>query len=427
MNIPKSLLDAAEKLERYYETHAPALAAMAKQCFLNTMETTVQQLEDGSYFVITGDIPAMWLRDSAAQVRPYIRFAGEDRELQEILEGVIATQAKLVCIDPYANAFNDSPNGKCYNKDETDHCDHVWERKYEVDSLCALVYLSHRYWKETRLDRIFTEEYRAALLRILEVFETEQDHRNSPYTFARKTEWPSDTLRGGKHGTPVAVTGMTWSGFRPSDDSCEYGYLIPSNMMAATAMDYAAEIARACWKDEVLACRCEALGAQIRKGLEDYGTVNHPKYGKIYAYETDGLGHYNLMDDANSPSLLSAPYLGFCQRGDALYENTRRFILSEDNPYYCRGSQAAGVGSPHTPRGYVWHIGITMQALTSCDREEILSCLSMLANTHAGTGYMHESFDPNQPEEFTRSWFAWANTLFAELLVTLMETGFFEK
>jgi len=425
MEIPEILKKRAAELEAYYRVHYEALAPLVSQCFLNTMETTVRQLEDGSYFVITGDIPAMWLRDSAAQVRPYVKYAKEDEKLQEILEGIIAKQAELVCIDPYANAFNESANGAGH-KDDTILNDHVWERKYEVDSLCAPLYLGYLYWKTTGIDRIFTKGYYAMIEAIADTFAVEQDHEKSAYFFRRRDTIEMDTLSNDGRGSAVKVTGMTWSGFRPSDDSCKFGYLIPSNMMAVKAMEYAEEICRECYKEEGLAARCRTLSEAIRDGIEKYGVVNHPKYGKLYAYETDGLGNYNLMDDANSPSLLAMPYLGYCGREDELYKNTRRFILSVDNPYYYEGTVARGMGSPHTYNGYVWHIGIVMQALTSGSREEIMECLDMLAKTHAGTGYMHESFDASEPEKYTRPWFAWANTLFAELLDQLAEEKFWE-
>lgn len=425
MEIPEILKKRAAELEAYYRVHYEALAPLVSQCFLNTMETTVRQLEDGSYFVITGDIPAMWLRDSAAQVRPYVKYAKEDEKLQEILEGIIAKQAELVCIDPYANAFNESANGAGH-KDDTILNDHVWERKYEVDSLCAPLYLGYLYWKTTGIDRIFTKGYYAMIEAIADTFAVEQDHEKSAYFFRRRDTIEMDTLSNDGRGSAVKVTGMTWSGFRPSDDSCKFGYLIPSNMMAVKAMEYAEEICQECYKEEGLAARCRTLSEAIREGIEKYGVVNHPEYGKLYAYETDGLGNYNLMDDANSPSLLAMPYLGYCGREDELYKNTRRFILSTDNPYYYEGTVARGMGSPHTYKGYVWHIGIVMQALTSGSREEIMECLDMLAKTHAGTGYMHESFDASEPEKYTRPWFAWANTLFAELLDRLAEENYFK-
>lgn len=425
VTIPEILRQQASILKSYYEVHYPALAPLAEPCFLNTIQTTVKRLEDGSYFVITGDIPAMWLRDSAAQVKPYIKYAPSSPELQQILEGVIDKQAECVCIDPYANAFNATAN-YAGAKDDTLLDSRVWERKYEVDSLCAPLYLAHEYWKITHKQNIFSNTFYDMLRKILNIFSLEQNHALSSYYF-RRTNCPhSDTLPWRGNGRPVNVTGMTWSGFRPSDDACKFGYLIPSNMMAKVALSYGAEILETVYHDPELSEKFTCLADEIYWGIEDYGVVNHPKYGEIYAYETDGFGNYNLMDDANSPSLLAMPYLGYCAKESKRYQNTRRFILSKDNPYYAEGTFAKGVGSPHTPNGYIWPIGLTMQALTSNDRQEILSCLEMLSKTHAQTNFMHESFDPNCPEKFTREWFAWANTLFAQLLIELKDTHFFD-
>lgn len=425
VRIPEILLRKADKLEEYYTNHYKPLAPLVKQCFLNTIETTVKRLEDGSIFVITGDIHAMWLRDSAAQVMHYVRFAGKDKQLQEIIEGVIARQAVLVCEDPYANAFNEKPDGSGH-KDDTKQNPLVFERKYETDSLCAPVYLAYHYWKSTARNEIFTNSFYEMLQTIVNTFEKEQDHGRSEYYFRRDTDWEIDTLACDGVGRPVGITGMTWSGFRPSDDSCYYHYLIPANMMAAVAMDYAQEMLISSYHAQGLADRCVRIGEQIRSGITSYGVVEHPKYGSMYAYEVDGLGNHNLMDDANSPGLLGMPYLNYCDKSDVVYRNTREFILSKENPYYAVGSAAGGLGSPHTEKGSVWHIGIIMQALTSDDRDEIMECLEMLSRTHAGTNYMHESFDPDNPEKYTRSWFAWVNSLFAELMIRLMEERFFE-
>ncbi len=424
--IPEILIKAGSRLEEFYADKYPALAPLAKQCFLNTIETTVKILEDQSSFVITGDIPAMWLRDSAAQVRPYVKYAKEDASLRKILEGVIQKQAEFVCMDPYANAFNESANGAGH-KDETELNDHVWERKYEVDSLCAPLYLAYTYWKTVGTDGFFSPEIKKMIENVVSTFKTEQDHSKSQYSFTRHDCVKSDTLPNRGHGRPVNVTGMTWSGFRPSDDCCKFGYLIPANMMAVKALTFGKEICEEVYKDLELADACEKLAEEINDGILDYGIVDHPKYGKIYAYETDGFGNYNLMDDANSPSLLAMPYLGVCEKDDSIYQNTRNFILSEDNPYYAVGKYARGVGSPHTAPGFVWHIGIVMQALTSVDSKEIMDCLQMLADTHDNTNFMHESFNPDNPSEYSRPWFAWANTLFAEMLESLMSGGFWDN
>ena len=416
--IPKILLQKARELEDRAREKLPGLAPLAKQCFLNTIETTVTQLEDGSYFVITGDIPAMWLRDSAAQLKPYVPYAKEDEDLQAILRSVIQKYTFYVRLDPYTNAFNSKPQ-RGYTEDDRSNFQSgwIWERKYEVDSLCAPLYLAHQYYQVTGDKSIFTEEFRLMIQTIADTFTTEQRHDRSPYWFVREHAWaPSDTLPMHGRGRPVNFTGMTWSGFRPSDDSCKFGYLIPSNMMAAVALDYAGELLQAGFEDPALEARCESLAAEIRDGIETYGVCDHPKYGRIYAYETDGFGNYNLMDDANSPSLLSIPYIGYKPAKDPIYQNTRRFVLSQDNPYYFVGKAAKGIGSPHTPPRYIWHIGLVMQILTSLDPAEKRECLDMLARTHAGTNYMHEGFDADDPARFTRPWFAWANTLFAQML-----------
>lgn len=425
--ISEKLLRHLDELVCYYKKYYPKIAPMVSQCFLNTMETTLKKLDNGNYFVITGDIPAMWLRDSSAQMKHYIPFAAYDDELQQVFEGVIAQQVKCINIDPYANAFNSEANGNGFSDDETDMNPFVWERKYEVDSICGPIFLAYEYWKTTGSVKCFTEDFFAALEQVYKTFRLEQHHENSPYRFYRPNTDPIDTLPKGGTGTPVGYTGMTWSGFRPSDDSCTYGYLIPSNMMAVSALNYAAEIIDVVYNKKQISDKYIELSEEIKQGIEKYGIVEHPKFGKIYAYETDGLGNYNFMDDANSPSLLSAPYIGYCGREDEIYQNTRKFILSRENKYYFSGKCAEGIGSPHTPKNYIWHISVVMQILTSTDEKEILRSLEVLANTTANTNFMHESFDVDEPENYTRSWFAWANSIFAEMTLYLKEICFFER
>lgn len=409
------LLKVKEKL--------PEMAPMFKQCFLSTMETTVQQLEDSSYFVITGDIPAMWLRDSAAQLRPYIKYAVGNEPLQEIFRSVIGKHAYYVNLDPYSNAFNsheiENPQEE-YHDTTNFQNGLIWERKYEVDSLCASLYLAYEYFDVTGDRSILNKELEQMIKVILETFKLEQNHEDSKYFFIRDLPIKTETLVNGGRGRPVNRTGMTWSGFRPSDDACTFNYLIPANMMAVVALRYGSELAVE-MENKELADSCKLLSDEIEDGIETYGVYNHPKYGKIYAYETDGYGNYNLMDDANSPSLLSIPYLGYRNREDEIYQNTRRFILSRDNPYYYEGSIASGIGSPHTPENYIWHISLVMQVLTSGNEIEVINCLDMIAKTHAGTNFMHEGFDVNSPENYTRPWFAWANTLFAEMVEGLVD------
>ncbi len=400
----------------------PGLVEMFENCFLNTLQTTVQYTFDGQTFVITGDIPAMWLRDSTAQVLHYVRFAG-DKEVARLLEGLIARQMKYILLDPYANAFNLTGDKRLGHHDRPLPSQWVWERKYEIDSLCHPVLLAWRYYDKTKTTHWMDEQFIKALHQIVHVFATEQNHeQSSPYTFERDHCPPSDTLVREGRGSETAYTGMTWSGFRPSDDACQFGYLIPANLFAVKALHYIGEFAKI-KGDEVLASRSALVKGQMEQGIREHGIVSHPAFGEIYAYEADGMGHHLLMDDANVPSLLSLPYLGVCEKDDPLYLRTRAFVLGNHNPHYHSGAFASGVGSPHTPKGYIWPIALCVQAMTATDTNEIAGLVRMLLNTHADTGFMHESFDPDDPKKYTRPWFAWANSMFGELLYRLHEQG----
>ena len=420
MKIPEILIQHAENLENKISEKYPSLAPLAKQCYLNTIETTVKECDNGDYFVITGDIPALWLRDSSAQLRPYVAHCKESEYLCEIFKGVIRRHAFYVNLDPYSNAFNEISHEESHEDDTDFYSPYIWERKYEVDSLCASVYLVSDYFDVTADMSIFTDELHSMFKNIIDTFVKEQNHtENSTYYF-RRTDCPeTDTMPCDGKGNPTVYTGMTWSGFRPSDDSCVYNYLIPANMMCYVAMNKAATLLLKGYNDEEYASKALKLAKEVKNGIEKYGTYNHPVYGKIFAYETDGIGNYHLMDDANSPSLLSAPYLGYCDVNDEIYQNTRRFILSQDNPFYFIGKVAKGIGSPHTGKDMIWHISLTMQILTSTDKNEKAACLKMLSETHADTNFMHESFNKDNATDFTRPWFAWANSLFAQMLSTL--------
>jgi uncharacterized protein len=400
---------------------SPELQDVFSRCFLNTIETTVQSTHAGDTFVITGDIEAMWLRDSTAQVLHYIRFC-DHPAVAAMVEGLIARQTDCILIDPYANAFNKTESGRKWAEDQPLHSGWVWERKYEVDSLCYPILLAYRYWKQTSGQQFLTDAFHRALCTILEVFRTEQTHAESKYWFLRALCPDPEDVCHTDCRNPVAYTGMTWGGFRPSDDSSTYGYHVPSNLFATVVLGYAAELLTL-MEDVPSAERAFKLKQEIAAGVRQYGIVEDETFGSMYAYETDGLGHHVLMDDANVPSLLSLPYLDVCSTNDPCYLRTRAFALSTKNPFYHEGAYAKGIGSPHTPAGYIWPISLSMQMLTSTDDAEIVDLMKMLLRTHAGTRYMHESFQPDHPQQFTRSWFAWANSLFGEAVYRLWEGG----
>ena len=404
------------------------LAWMFENCFPNTIDTTVHYRLDENgkpdTFVYTGDIHAMWLRDSGAQVWPYVQFANSDPELKKMLEGVIRRQLKCILIDPYANAFNDGPTGGEWMTDLTDMKPDVHERKWEIDSLCYPIRLAYEYWKVTGDDSIFDDQWISAMETILATFK-EQQRKNGvgSYKFQRKTERALDTLNNDGLGAPVKPCGLIVSSFRPSDDATTLQFLVPSNFFAVSVLNKAAEILNTVNKRADLSKECTDLANEVQDALKKNAVVNHPKYGPVYAFEVDGFGNAYLMDDSNAPSLLSLPYLCDVDVNDPIYQNTRRFVWSDSNPYFFKGEAGEGIGGPHIGYDMVWPMSIMMKAFTSTDDKEIQDCLRMLLATDAETGFMHESFNKDDAKNFTRAWFAWQNTLFGELIVKLMNEG----
>lgn len=407
----------------------PRLAWMFSNCYPNTLDTTVhfrKDEEDGmdDTFVYTGDIHAMWLRDSGAQVWPYVQLANDDEALRRMIAGVINRQFKLINIDPYANAFNDGPTGGEWMSDFTEMNPNVHERKWEIDSHCYPIRLAYGYWKETGDTSVFGEVWIEAVGNVLRTLKEQQRKDGlGPYYFMRKTDRQLDTKCCNGYGNPVNPVGLIVSSFRPSDDATTYDFLVPSNFFAVTSLRKAAEILTDVNKNEELAKECLDLANEVEAALKKYAVVEHPKYGKIYAFEVDGFGNAYLMDDSNAPSLLSMAYLGDVDVNDPIYQNTRRFVWSEDNPYFFKGAAGEGIGGPHVGYDMIWPMSIMMKAFTSQDDSEIKWCVETLMTTDAGTGFMHESFHKDNPEKFTRAWFAWQNTLFGELILHLIDTG----
>lgn len=403
------------------------LAWMFENCFPNTIDTTVHfRMLDGNpdTFVYTGDIHAMWLRDSGAQVWPYLQLANKDEQLRMMLEGVVRRQLMCINLDPYANAFNDGPVGSYWESDNTDMKPELHERKWEIDSLCYVIRLAYEYWKVTGDDSVFDETWLKAVNNILTTFIQQQRKDGvGPYRFTRKTDRSTDTLNNNGLGAPVNPVGLIVSCFRPSDDATTLQFLVPSNLFAVTSLRKAAEILSVVNKDEELAAKCTALADEVENAIKKYAVVDHPEFGKIYAFEVDGFGNALLMDDANVPSLLALPYLGDVDVDDPVYQNTRRFVWSTSNPYFFKGKAAEGIGGPHVGYDMIWPMSIMMKAFTSTDDAEIKQCIETLMTTHNGTGFMHESFHKDDPSNFTREWFAWQNTLFGELILKLVNDG----
>ncbi len=405
----------------------PKLMALFETCYPNTLDTTVEMGEvDGKpdAFVITGDIEALWLRDSSAQVWPYLPLAKGDKALRTLFHGLIQRQARCILIDPYANAFLKDPTKKTTLSwsidDLTTMKPGVGERKWEIDSLCYPIRMAHGYWTATGDVAPFDDTWRAAMHTVLKTLcEQQRKDGPGPYSFQRKAEAPTETLALDGYGNPTQKVGLIHSGFRPSDDACTYPFLIPSNHFAVVVLRRLAAMASATGLDAGFAQDCLALAAEVEAALTAHGLIDDGKGNKVWAYEVDGFGNTLFMDDANVPSLLALPYLGAVPADDPVYRATRAAVWSERNPYFFKGRAGEGIGGPHEGLRLIWPMSLMVRILTSSDDTEIEASLAILKTTDAGTGFMHEAFDQDNPSTFTRPWFAWANGLFGETILDL--------
>ncbi len=417
--VEKKIVETAAALKN------KKLAWMFANCFPNTLDTTVYPNGEGDTFVYTGDIAAMWLRDSGAQVWTYMRFIKEDDELRKMIAGVILRQMRCIIIDPYANAFyKETDKVGEWASDFTKMLPGVHERKWEIDSHCYPIRLAYEYWQLSGDESIFADEWLQSIQLTIKTFREQQRKDGvGPYTFLRTTARAFDTLGNGGKGSPVKPVGLIVSSFRPSDDATVLQFLVPSNFFAVSSLRKAAEILNKVNKRDDIANECLQLAQEVEDALKEYAIYNHPRFGKIYAFEVDGFGNHLLMDDANVPSLLALSYLDKDFANDPIYLNTRKFVWSDSNPYFFKGKVAEGIGGPHVGYNMAWPMSIIMKALTSTDDTEIKECVEMLMNTDAGTGFMHESFDVDNPQNFTRSWFAWVNGLFGEMVLKIIDDG----
>ncbi|KTF68079.1 glycoside hydrolase family 125 protein [Sphingomonas sp. HT-1] len=406
----------------------PKLRWMFVNCYPNTLDTTVKMgTVDGKpdAFVITGDIDALWLRDSSAQVRPYLHLAREDADLRRLYHGLIARQARCILLDPYANAFLEDPSARTKLgwalHDRTEMKPGVAERKWEIDSLCYPIRLAHDYWRATGDTTPFDARWADSARTIVRTFREQQRKSGpGPYRFQRGSERPTETLMLDGYGAPTRSVGLIHSGFRPSDDACVYPFLIPANHFAVATLRELAVLAMAARQDAALASDATALADEVAAALRDYGTMRLRDGREVIAYEVDGFGNTLFMDDANVPSLSSLAYLRCFDRADPLWQRTAAAAWSEANPYWSRGKAVEGIGGPHVGLGQVWPMSLIMRGFNQDhDVQTVRNILRMLSNSDANTGFIHEAMDQDDPSKFTRDWFAWANGLFGELIVHL--------
>jgi meiotically up-regulated gene 157 (Mug157) protein len=401
---------------------------MFGNCYPNTLDTTVfMGTVDGKpdACVITGDIECLWLRDSSAQLNPYVHLTRQDAKLRELFHGLIARQARSILIDPYANAFMRDPTAKTNLPwalaDDTDMKPGVAERKWEIDSLCYPMRLAHDYWKASGdaapFDALWAE---AARVSIRTFREQQRKDGPGPYRFLRRDRLATETQILNGYGAPTRKVGMIHSMYRPSDDACIFPFLVPANLFAVAALRKLAIVASEAAKDDQLATQAKALADEVEAATRAHGTMIDPATGeRLWAYEVDGFGNGHFMDDANVPSLSALAYLGAVPASDPLFQRTAAAAWSERNPYFFKGAVAEGIGGPHAGLRMIWPMSIIMHALNSDDDATIRQCLRHLKASHGGTGFIHEAFDQDDAATYTRHWFAWANGLFGELMLDL--------
>ncbi|KAJ2813251.1 hypothetical protein H4S07_000834 [Coemansia furcata] len=428
-----------------------------RQLFINIMPNTLdtaiawhapgtKDSADYPYtFVITGDINAQWTRDSTNQLLPLLPYAAADARLNALIAGLINMQAEQIASYPFANAYKPParsglvPGENSWAKGDSVHPPFdlrtVFEAKFEIDSLAAFFKLSTAFWRQqqqTSNDLLDMDLWRHAITTAVELleklqaptFDADQRLTDATVRFLRTANSPTESSFGGGRGNPIRRTGMVRTLFRPSDDSVIFPFLVPANAMLAVELRALADMFDQTG-DAAIASRSRNLADEITRGIYAFGTVEHPKYGKVFAYEVDGYGSHLLMDDANVPSLLSLPYLGFVNATDSIYQNTRHMILSLDNPWYFSNGTSgslSGIGSPHTGFRRAWPMSVAIQALTSDDKQDIVNAVRLLAASTAGLGLMHESIniDSVDGKSFTRPWFAWCNGVVSELITHIV-------
>ncbi|KAF2768235.1 hypothetical protein EJ03DRAFT_314330 [Teratosphaeria nubilosa] len=426
----------------------PDLRRLFTNAYPNTLDTAVawhgyaNDAQDVELtFLLTGDIKAMWLRDSANQMQSYLPLLSASDSfdsLASLYRGVINLQSRYIGIDPYCNSFQPPveskipPTVNTYGASDvvTPHYSNesVFECKYELDSVAAFLEVSTNYYNATK-DADFFKKYKwvAAVQSILQLAEdmmvpTYKDDGSVStlaYSFTRQTDRASETTENGGLGNPFnSGTGLIRSFFRPSDDATIFMGFVPANAMLSRYLASAANIATAIGETD-LASRMQSLSSSLRTAITNHGIVHTASGDQIYAYEIDGYSGQNIMDDANIPSLLSLPFLGYLDVDDPVYQTTRSLLLSAQNPYYMRGPYISAIGGPHNGPGYAWPMASIVRIFTSNDDAEITEQLQELVSTTDGLGLIHESINTFNVSDYTRTWFSWANGLFGQCILDL--------
>jgi len=407
-DLPQELVEVIEKSASL----GKQTAAFVKTALTRLWLDAASPMDGDKVFLSTGDIDAMWIRDSTWQVRPLIRFAG-NRAIADFLCSIINTQVFYLSIDPYANAFNKTPNGQCWHRDFGDQSPWVFERKFELDSITGFWQLSLDL-SETGSFAL-DESWWQLTARLVDLLWVETEHDPDSYILFRPDNPPHDSLSNEGRGGPFENCGLIWSAFRPSDDACEMPFHIPSNIHASLLLRRLARAAQSTRSE--LAKRSEALANQIDAAVKEHAWFEVDGI-RTLAYEIDGLGGAVMMDDANYPNLLSLKFLGLAD--EQVTKNIREYSLSASNKWHFSNHIISGIGSPHTGVGMVWPLAIAMAGITAENPDEMISSLRIIEQTASGEA-IHESFSIENPDNFTREWFSWAEMTYFELAMRILE------
>ena len=412
------------------------LARIFENAFPNTLDTTVRwhvngketkrkqssgRWEGAQSFIVTGDINAEWLRDSTNQLAQYQVLAKKDRTIYDLILGAINTQAEFVTSSPYCNSFQPPPpsylspsnNGQGDIVHPAYEPAFVFECKYELDSLAHFLSLSSQFYNHTGSTDFLTKRWFTAIETINTILDEQSrgtfdsktgSFAKNEYTFQRDTNVGTETLNLAGVGNPMnSQTGLIRSAFRPSDDATILPFFIPGNAMMSVELKRVGKMLLKEGHTEV-GEDLQARGETIERGIIEHGVVHHKKFGDVYAFEVDGYGSSIIMDDANLPSLLALPLLGFVDANDEVYRNTRKMILEKGgNPYFLTGRSFSGIGGPHIGPNHAWPMSLLVQVMTSNSDKEIQDTLALVKKSCA-LGLIHESVNVNSVRDYTREW-----------------------
>ncbi|KAM5341948.1 hypothetical protein ACJ41O_014979 [Fusarium nematophilum] len=412
------------------------LRRLFENTFPSTLDTTVKYFDPSNNlaFIVTGDITAQWLRDTGNQFAHLYKLLPQDKNLKALVKAVINTEARYISAYPYCGAFQPPPESglaptvndyaTLVKVNPPVNNQTVFECKYELDSLAGFLKIVRSYYANTKDSSFINDNWKAAMNQILRVIdEQSQSTWADDWTFVSYYNWTGmpgalqPPVPNGGNGEPKLANGLVACSHRPSDDLSVFNFITSDNAMMSVELDNVADLLNEIGKMKPLSRKLRQHAKTIRKAVWDHTRTANG----LFAYETNGYGGQYIMDDANVPSLISLPYLGFLKRDDATYKKTKAALFSRANPYYAVGKNFSGIGGPHADATHPWPMSQISAIFGTDDDDEIRQRLKLIVDNTSGLGLIHESINIYNSSDFTRPWFAWANSYFAEMVLDLAE------